>query len=162
MAIAIVLRDYLDRAGIHYGVVGHPYSITSMQTARVTNIKGKQLAKAVVLQDGEHYLIAVLPADRRLQLGKLRQHYQRILGLASEEDVEKLFFDCAPGAAPALGKPYGMEVVYDDSIVEGEDIYFEGGTHTDLVHLSKDDFLGLLGDARHGEFAQPLEAKAYQ
>ena len=154
MAIAIALRDYLDSAGVRYGVVGHPYSITSMQTARVTHIDGKQLAKAVVLQDGEHYVVAVLPADRRIQLGKLRQRYQRVLGLASEEDVERLFFDCAPGAAPALGDAYGVEVIYDDSIADSEDIYFEGGTHTDLVHLSKQDFLALLSDASHGMFCR--------
>ncbi len=57
MAIAVALRDYLDCSGIRYGVVGHPYSITSMQTERATHIHGKQLAKAVVLQDDEHYVV---------------------------------------------------------------------------------------------------------
>ena len=154
MAIAITLRDYLDSVGVRYGVVGHPYSTTSMETARVTHIHGKQLAKAVVLQDGEHYIVAVVPADRRIQLGALRRKYQRVLGLATEEDVERLFFDCAPGAAPALGKPYGVEVIYDDSITDSEDIYFEGGTHTDLVHLSKNDFINLLSGAAHGDFCR--------
>ncbi len=154
MAIALTLRDYLDCSGVRYGVVAHPYSITSMQTARVTHIHGKQLAKAVVLQDSEHYVVAVLPADKRIQLGELRRKYQRVLSLATEEDVERLFFDCAPGAAPALGKAYGVEVIYDDSITDSEDIYFEGGTHTDLVHLSTDDFMDLLSDATHGNFCR--------
>ncbi len=154
MAIAISLRDYLDSAGVRYGVVGHPYSVTSMQTARVTHINGNQLAKAVVLQDGDHYVVAVLPADKRICLGALRRQYQRVFGLASEEDLERVFFDCAPGAAPALGKAYGCEVIYDDSIADSEDIYFEGGTHTDLVHLSKVDFISLMSDAMHGSFSQ--------
>lgn len=154
MAIAIALRDYLDCAGVRYGVVGHPYSITSMQTARVTHISGKQLAKAVVLQDGEHYVVAVVPADKRIKLGELRRKYQRVFSLATEEDVERLFFDCAPGAAPALGKAYGCEVIYDDSITDCEDIYFEGGTHTDLVHLSKNDFMDLMSDATHVKFCR--------
>lgn len=154
MAIAIALRDYLDSAGVRYGVVGHPYSITSMQTARVTHIDGKQLAKAVVLQDGDHYVVAVLPADKRIRLGTLRRQYHRLLGLATEEDLERVFFDCAPGAAPALGNAYGCEVIYDDSITDSEDIYFEGGTHTDLVHLSKIDFMNLMSNATHGDFCR--------
>lgn len=154
MAIAIALRDYLDSAGVRYGVVGHPYSTTSMQAARLTHIDGKKLAKAVVLQDGEHYVVAVVPANRRIRLGELRRQYHRVLGLATEEEVERLFFDCAPGAAPALGKAYGVEVIYDDSITDSDDIYFEGGTHTDLVHLSKRDFLNLLSGACHGSFCR--------
>ncbi|MBL1432394.1 MAG: hypothetical protein COC09_05105 [Gammaproteobacteria bacterium] len=154
MAIAITLRDYLDSAGVRYGVVGHPYSTTSMQTARVTHINSHQLAKAVVLQDSEHYVVAVLPADKRIQLGRLRRKYQRALGLATEEDVGRLFFDCAPGAAPALGSAYGCEVIYDDSLADNEDIYFEGGTHTDLVHLSGGDFMKLMSNATHGNFCR--------
>lgn len=106
------------------------------------------------LQDSEHYVVAVLPADKRIQLGELRRKCQRVLSLATEEDVERLFFDCVPGAAPALGKAYGVEVIYDDSITDSEDIYFEGGTYTDLVHLSTDDFIDLLSDAMHGNFCR--------
>ncbi len=87
-------------------------------------------------------------------MGALRRRYQRVLSLATEEDVECLFFDCAPGATPALAKAYGAEVIYDDSIADNEGIYFEGGTHTDLVHLRTDDFMGLLSDATHGSFCR--------
>ena len=157
MAIAMTLRDYLDNTGVPYDIVAHPFSTTSVQTARLTHIASKQLAKAVVLQDSEGYVVAVVPADRRLQLGALRRKCKRMLGLATEDEVERVFFDCAPGAAPALGTAYGVEVIYDDSIADCGDVYFEAGSHTDLVHVSHGGFLDLLGDANHGSFSRQMK-----
>ena len=79
MAIAITLKDYLETEGVKYDLIEHPYSVTSMRTAYEAHVSGEELAKAVVLHDGESYIMAVIPATHHLQLGKLRKKYQRKL-----------------------------------------------------------------------------------
>ena len=69
-----------------------------------------------------------------------------------EEQVETLFLDCEPGSVPALGAAYGLNVVVDDSLAQQPDIYFEGGDHANLVHISGTSFQKLMKDARHGRF----------
>lgn len=54
---------------------------------------------------------------------------------------------------PALGPAYGLEVVIDDSLTDESEIYFEGGDHASLVHVSGSTFRQLLSDARHARFA---------
>lgn len=91
-----------------------------------------------------------------MQLGKLRKHFNRYIVLASEQDLYDLFEDCTIGAVPPLGDAYGVDVIFDNSLYEREDVYFEAGDHTDLIHVSGVDFRDLLCTARHGEISQHI------
>jgi Ala-tRNA(Pro) deacylase len=73
--------------------------------------------------------------------------------MANEEQIETLLIDCESGSVPAIGAAYGLNVVVDDSLVQQPDIYFEGGDHANLVHVSGTSFQKLMTDARHGRFA---------
>jgi len=75
------------------------------------------------------------------------------MSLASEHEVAELFQDCARGAIPAVGECYGLDVVVDASIDEQLDVYFEGGDHATLVHMTGAQFAGLTATARHGSFS---------
>jgi Ala-tRNA(Pro) deacylase len=74
--------------------------------------------------------------------------------LATEDEIEALFRDCARGAVPAIGAPYGMDMIVDDSIAMRPDIYFEGGDHATLVHMSGAQFARLTAGRQHGQFSR--------
>jgi Ala-tRNA(Pro) deacylase len=53
-----------------------------------------------------------------------------------------------------MGPAYGLETVVDDVLAEQPDIYFEGGDHEQLIHVSAEAFHALLGErVRHGQFS---------
>ena len=156
MAVSMTLKDYLDNAGVHYDLVEHPYAVTSLHVASEAHVSGENLAKAVVLRDGDGYILAVVPATHHVQLGKLRKHFNRYIVLASEQDLQTLFRDCRLGAVPPIGEAYGIDVIFDNSLYERGDVYFEAGDHTDLIHVSGVDFRGLMGSARHGEISRHI------
>ena len=156
MAIAIKLKDYLDSAGVEYDLVKHPYAVTSMHIADEAHVSGEDVAKAVVLNNGDSHVLAVVPATHNVQLGKMKKHYNRNMSLASEKDIYDLFGDCDIGAVPPIGFAYGIDVIFDNSLYGCEDIYFEAGDHTDLVHVSGKDFINLLGYARHGDISRHI------
>ena len=156
MAIAMKLKDYLDREHTPYSVVTHPYSATSMQAAEEAHIPGDKLAKAVLLHDDDGYVVAVVPATHKVKLGKLRKLYGRYFSLANENEIREVFDDCSIGAVPPLGKAYAAEVIVDDALDKNDDIYFEAGDHTSLVHVSRDDFHALLPDVPHGSISRHI------
>jgi prolyl-tRNA editing enzyme YbaK/EbsC (Cys-tRNA(Pro) deacylase) len=59
------------------------------------------------------------------------------LRLATEAKLKYLLKDCEPGAVPPLGAAYGLETVWDDSLLEQSDTYFEAGDHETLVHMKR-------------------------
>jgi Ala-tRNA(Pro) deacylase len=156
MAMSITLREYLEREGVEYKLLQHPYTSTSMETAEESHVPGDQLAKGVVLEDENGYLVAVVPATHRVELTELQQQLKRHLSLATEHELGDLFDDCEIGAVPPLGEAYGYEVIVDDSLVNASDVYFEAGDHTDIVHVSGDDFRDLMTNVRHGHFSRHI------
>jgi Ala-tRNA(Pro) deacylase len=154
MGIAITLAQYLVDRGIAYDLVSHPHTVTASASATASQVTADSLAKAVVLKGGDGFMLAVLPASRHIQFEELRQLLGSNVDMASEEQIEPLFLDCEPGAVPALGTAYGLNVVVDDSLAQQPDVYFEGGDHANLVHISGMSFQKLMADARHGRFTE--------
>jgi len=156
MATAITIQQFLDESRLPFDLVMHPHSSTSLQSARAAHIAPLKLAKAVLLEEHGQLVMAVLPATKRVQLGTLRHQFKRNFGLATEQRVRQIFVDCEPGAIPALGRAYAIETIWDDSLMDSADLYFEAGDHENLVHVRTEDFLELLRDCQHGDFSAPL------
>ena len=156
MAMAMTLRDYLNTEGVEFDVVEHAYSSNATQAAEYAHVSGEKIAKGVVLQDDEGYVMAVIPATHRVQLSKLRKDFNRYLSLAAEVDLSLLFNDCTVGAVPPVGKAYDVDVIFDDRLNDFSDIYFEAGSHAELVHVSGEDFRQLIGDVAHGRISQHI------
>jgi Ala-tRNA(Pro) deacylase len=154
MAIASTVSKYLAECDVPYDVMGHTHTATSAESAAVSHVPGNRLAKSVVLEDAEGYLMVVLPANRRLDLSELQRQLKRNLELASEYELGNLFSDCEIGALPAIGPAYGVETLVDDAIAEQPEIYFEAGDHEQLIHVSAEVFETLMGETiQHGRFS---------
>jgi Ala-tRNA(Pro) deacylase len=149
----MALKRYLDETGVEYELLEHPRRGTSKETAGVAGIDGDRVAKAVVLEDRKRFLAVMIPASRRVHFTTLHERLGRQLGLATEDEVRLLFDDCDAGAVPGTPQAYGIEVLVDDALLTVEDVYFESGSHTDLVHVSGAAFRDLMGTAEHGEFS---------
>ena len=159
MSIAHTIQIYLAQHQVPFAVVSHRHTVSSLRTANEANIQPSCLAKAVLLEDDlehSHFIMAVVPATRRVELGKLSQQAGRWMHLATEEDAAGLFADCETGAIPPLGPAYGVETILDDSLMEQPELYFEAGDHEHLVHLEARDLLRLLQDCAHGQFSRPM------
>jgi Ala-tRNA(Pro) deacylase len=155
MSIATTVSKYLAEYDVPYDVMGHTHTASSAESAAVAHVPGDRLAKSVVLEDDQGYLMVVLPANRRLDLSELQRQLKRNLELANEYELGNLFRDCEIGALPAIGPAYGLETLVDDTIAEQPEIYFEAGDHEQLIHVSSEVFETLMGEEiRHGHFSQ--------
>ena len=153
MAVALTLQKYLADKNVRYDVIEHELTGSPRQTADSCRVSGDRVAKAVLLRDEMGYALAVLPASRHIRFSELRRQLGDDVGLATEREAAELFQDCTRGALPAVGECYGLDMVVDDSIEEQPDVYFEGGDHRTLIHMSHAQFATLTATARHGRFS---------
>ena len=153
MSVAMTMQDYLDRWGVEYELVPHPLTTSSQETAEAAHIPGDKLAKAVLTEDYRGYLMVVIPANYQVAFDQLDVELDRRLELATEEELVDIFTDCKVGAIPPLGEAYGIDVALDQRLTSCDDIYFEAGDHSALVHMSGDDFRDLMASAEHGNFS---------
>lgn len=153
MAIPPRVQSYLDSAGVAYALLGHPYASSALASAEAAHVSGEYVAKGVLLESRNRYLLALLPATRQIDLGALHHRFGQLWGLATEREIGVVFPDCAPGAAPAAPAAYGIDAVVDDSLLEAADLYLEAGDHTSLIHLARPDFAKLVMRLPHGHFS---------
>ena len=154
MAIAPTLKRYLEQNAADYELLAHPHTESSMFTAAAAHVPGDQLAKAVIVKDDETYLMVVVPSDYHVHLGRLHQHLGREVGLATEQELVRLFPDCDEGAAPPLGAAYDLPTLVDTSLLEQQQVYFESGDHESLVKLAGEQFRALLAGAERVNVGQ--------
>jgi len=157
MAVSKTLEGFLQAQEVDYRTVRHGHTESATRTAQAAHVPGDHLAKGVVLVvDDGSYRLAILPATHRLHLGRLHRLLGEHVGLATEAEVARLFGDCERGAVPALGAAFGLESLVDETLLEQDTVYLEGGDHERLVQLGGSDFLSLLGNPLHGEFSEHI------
>ncbi len=149
MSVAPTVIQALRFRGVDYSIVEHPHTSTAAGTAHAARVAAAHVAKAVLLKDAGGYVLAVLPASEDLDLDRVARDLHRPMVLANESDVADAFFDCEPGAVPAVGEDYLIPTIVDASLREAGDVYFEAGDHERLVHVSSAAFRQLMEDAEY-------------
>jgi Ala-tRNA(Pro) deacylase len=153
MPIASTVRSALREEQVEYRVLHHPPVATSSAAAEVAHVSGHQLAKAVLLKDQAGFLLAVLPASNELDMASLSRKLHRRLRLATEEDLDRNFFDCELGAVPPLGPWYRLPTVIDEALRAQPEIYFEAGDHRELIQVENAAFERLVDGAEYLSFS---------
>lgn len=149
MTMARTLLEYLSHKGIAYELLPHRHSDTSINCANSAHIPPDRLAKPVILEDENGYLMVIIPANRHVQIGRLNKLLNRRMGLATEGELAGLFTDCEPGAVPPLGEAYGIATIVDESLDSCPDVYLESGNHENLIHLKGSVFRRLMHNTQH-------------
>ncbi len=154
MCVSQTVMGFLDRRDIDFELVSHRHTHNSTETARAANIQPGKLAKAVLLLDPDDYVMAVVPASRRVNPFKLRELVDRDpLVFADESDMPFIFRDCERGALPVIGHAFGLTTVVDDNLLWRRELYFEAGDHEHLVHITGREFSKLMADQPHGSIS---------
>jgi Ala-tRNA(Pro) deacylase len=142
------VRDYLKQKQVPFDVITHHDTYDAQHLAQSMHVSGRQVAKTVLLRtDGEDdFVVAVLPANRIVDLDLASD----VLGvdyveLASERELAQHCPDCEVGVLPPFGHEYGMRTVVDVTLLEDEEIVFEGNTHHEAIRMKLDDYREIEG-----------------
>lgn len=135
------IHEFLREAHVAYSVEPHRPAYTAQEEAAAMHVPGRDWAKVVIcFVDGEP-IEAVVPAplvvnlDRLLDLAGGSE-----IRLAREDDLQRLFPDCEPGAMPPFGPLYGQRVFVDVALAAEPEIVFNAGTHTEAIRMRWADF----------------------
>jgi len=158
MATAAWIKEILQRRGVAYEERHHPEVFTAQEVAQAERISGHRLAKVVVVLADARPVELIVPASRRIVLERARGLLgAREVRLASEAEMAKLFADCEPGAIPPLCHWKDVEVLMDATMQVEGDLFFQAGTHQDIIRLKFEDWFHLV-KPRVESFTEPESA----
>jgi Ala-tRNA(Pro) deacylase len=135
------LHERLQASGIAFTVLRHEPVYTSEQAAAVRGVPLASGAKALVLKAGEAFVLAVVPADRKLDSKKARAALgSRSIRFASREEVEQIT-GLQPGSIPPFGSLFGLPTYCDPALGDNASINFNAGDHSISVQMAYADYV---------------------
>lgn len=139
--LAEKLEKYLSDHGAKFRTINHMPAFTAQQTAEISHVSGKEMAKSVILKVDGKFILMLEPANHKINLKAMAKWLNaKKVELASENEFQSLFPDCEVGAMPPFGHLYDLEVFVEDTLADQENITFNAGTHSDLIEMSYKDF----------------------
>jgi Ala-tRNA(Pro) deacylase len=140
MSVFERLQERLRAGGVPFTVLRHEPVYTSEQAAAVRGVPLASGAKALVLKAGEAFVMAVVPADRKLDSKKARAALgTRSIRFATREEVEQIT-GLQPGSIPPFGSLFGLVTWCDPALGENATINFNAGDHAISVQMTHADY----------------------
>lgn len=139
------LKQYLEENLVRYTCIPHCVTYTAQETAAMTHIRGRELAKAVMVKVDGEMAMAVVPATKKVDPELLKEETgaDRV-ELSTEREFKDMFPDCEVGAMPPFGNLYGLRTFVDSALAEDEHIGFNAGTHAEAILLDYSDYWRLV------------------
>lgn len=158
MAKITDLLRYLQSNKVEFQVLEHDPAFSAHDVAAVAHVPESEMAKAILIKIDEHYWMAVLRADQRINEQMIRRVFgAKNVQLAHEENLGMLFPDCQIGAMPPFGNLYGLPVLLEECLADDEEIVFNACTHTKAIRMKFKDFRRLAKPVITG-FAESVHA----
>jgi Ala-tRNA(Pro) deacylase len=159
MAIPKKLLNYLDKTKVGYKIIKHKTVYTAYDLAQTLKAKLGEIAKTLVVKADKDYVLVILPASRKLDLGKLKKILKAKKVEIAKEKVMKTSFKVKPGAVAPFGALYKVPVFVDRALIRAKKIIANAGTHEDSVIMTAKNFLKAIGEATVGDFASKGKKK---
>ena len=137
------VAEFLNGERIAFETLLHAPAYTAQHRAKYLGVSGNQVAKAVLLHSQEGYLLAVLPATKRIDTERLGLILGGTVTLASGKEVAVVFRDCEWGVVGPFGKLYGIPSILDSSIAPEQMMIFESDTHAEAIRIRCRDYEAL-------------------
>ena len=135
------LTNLLDSHGVAYDVARHPPVFTSEEAARIRGTSLASGAKALICKADGHFVLFVMPGDRRLDSKQVRKAFGlKGLRFATREEVSHLT-TLAPGSIPPFGKLFGLTTYCDEHLSAQPRINFNAADHAISVTMTFADYL---------------------
>ncbi len=147
------LETFLMAHQAKYEVIRHPAAVTAQEQAAAMHAPGMHVAKVLIVKERDGFVMAVMPAATQLDLDRLKG----LIGhddirLATAEELRAVVPDCAPGAIPPFGAPYGLRTFVDQRLMSLPDVAVPSGDPYVALRFRGAEFRRLVG-AKVGDFA---------
>jgi len=131
------LPSFLDDQGVNYRLSHHPQAYTSQDLAQAEHVSGRNVVKPVLIRADGEFVLCALPATHRVDLMELRTQLRaKEVSLADESQLRQCFPDCELGAAPPIGRIWGLPTLMDESLTSDDMVTFQAGTHDQAITMT--------------------------
>jgi Ala-tRNA(Pro) deacylase len=138
------IDEMLTNRHVPFQTIHHAPAFTANRMAETLHVSGHEVAKPVLLRTGRGYVLVVVPANRQVDMQRIREWLGNVpVEMASEDEMDHLFPNCERGAIPPFGSVYHLHTLVDDALAEDKEIVFQTETHDEAIRMTYHDYEGV-------------------
>jgi len=137
MPIPKKIKTYLDKQNIDYEEIAHKTVYTAYDAALTL----KEIAKNLIVKADNTYALVIVPADKRLDLNKIKKALKAKKISIPDEKVIVRVLKIKPGAVSSFGKLHKLEILVDKAMTGTKKAIFSTGSLSDSVLIKVKDFI---------------------
>ncbi len=138
--IPTVIHEHLRTRHPRFEHHLHRTAMTAQELAAAEHVKGRRVAKPVIVKVGGHLAIAVVAAPDRLSLSALEEATGRPVELVTEPEFADAFAPCEAGAEPPFAV-FGVPIFVDEKLEHEPKLVMPAGTHRDAIVVDTHEWM---------------------
>lgn len=141
MSVPKKVKAYLDKQGIDYEEIAHKTVFTAYDAAQTLKKELKEIAKNLLIKADGTYALVVVPADKKLDLNKIKKALgAKKISIPTEKVMLKVL-KIKPGAISSFAKLHKLEILVDKAMIGTKKAVFSTGSMTDSVLMKVKDYV---------------------
>lgn len=146
MAILKKLLNLLEKGKVKYELLKHKTVFTAADLAATLRIKPREVVKTLVVKVGaKDYVLALLPADKKLDLERFKKAVNAWLKKIGKKPVEKIELASERwmkknisgqvGATPPFGSLFKLPTFVDRALLRTKKIIIQAGDYSQSLRI---------------------------
>ncbi len=143
MAIPKKVTNFLDKSGVKYDVIDHRKVFTAFDKSKTLRVKESLVGKTVLLKIDRNVVIALISADRIIDLDKFIKIATKTIGkevkkvsIVKDKWIKENMKGMKIGAIPPFGQLWTIPVFIDKSLLEGSKIILNSGDNSYSIKMT--------------------------
>ncbi len=143
MAIPKFVETYLKKQNVPFEAIEHKIVYTAYDLAATLKEKLEGIGKTLLIKADNGFVLVLLPANRRLDLVKLKKALgaKKLSVVSEKEMIAEL--KVKAGGLSSFGTLHKAEVFVDSALLKASKILVAAGSFTDHVRMKARDFVKL-------------------
>jgi len=157
------LEHYLDKAQAKYNLRRHRTVFTAYDAAQTLKMDLVAIAKTLIVQIDRELLMVVLPANRNLDMSKLKKLINKLRAKQDKTKIRKVSLASErvitnkitknPGAVAPFGELYHIDTVVDRLLLKPRKIILNASAFTLSLEMTAKEYLRV-SRAEQGSFSK--------
>ena len=137
------LEKFLKENKVKFTITEHKKVYTAFNEAETQHLKGKEVAKTVLVKADKGFALVVVPAVKHVDFAKVKKALSaKKVSMARESDIAKIL-KTKIGLIHPFGNLYKLPVLIDNAILKQKVMVTSPGSYTESLELKPKDFLKL-------------------
>lgn len=155
MPVSKKIINFLEKSKVKYKILQHKTVFTAFDKVQTLKVPGKIVGKTLILKGGKELFFCTIPANKNLNLKKIKKLIDREkIELASEKLIKNKITGVKVGAIPPFGNLWKAKTLIDKSFKKEKEIIINGGDWKFSIKISPKDLPKLVSDLKWGSFSE--------